>query len=390
MARVLTPALTDRVVESGQIVTVVDVFDAESGDLLLTSDPDNVRDPRIKIVSGSVTTDEVREIVGTAEATILVDAEVALAILPLLELSGFSPVAPVRVQVGFRAPGDDEVMPYGAYEIDVADVSETQEGVVVSTILSDNSRRVRRARFWRPETVGKNTPYPTAFRTLLDPVLPEVNIEIGSTNARTGKLTFQTQDDRLAEVTKMATAIGFRFDWNADGIGNVEIVDDTDLSDDPVWEFMDGGNARVTRVKRGLTDENTFNGVIAMGEATGSDRPPVRGEAWDRDASSPTFFDPNDPESSFYGPVPFFFVSEFITTKLQAVIAARARLPKVIGLRETLEIEALPHPGITPSDPILVNRPQIGVEKIFIVEAVELPLSAGRMRIRCRDRRVII
>lgn len=392
MPRVISSDLLDSTVESGRIVVEIEVRAVNGGQLLLSTDPLNSGEARMKVVSGSVTTDETRETVGTAMADLLVDEETAAAVLPLVEGAALSPTAPATVQVRFRAPGGTVRSDYGQYSVDNLEVTESKEGVTLSAEVSDNSRTVSRARFWRPVLIGARTPYATAFHTLLDDILPRAEIQVGHTTARTGGLGWLEQDDRLAAVNEMATAIGFRFDWNADGKGNVDIVSDVDISDDPVWTFIDGGNARIISADRMLTDERSYNGVVAMGEASGSDRPPIREEVWDTDPSSPTYFDPNNPAASVYGPVPFFYVSQLITTSRQARDAARARLPKVLGLVEVLKFRCLPHPGIVPGDPIRVERPRIGVSGTFIVSAVDLPWTGkgGAMTVVCRERRVFL
>jgi hypothetical protein len=384
--------MTHLVIESGQIVPVIEIYDARHGELLLSSDPSNAGDARMKIVDGSVTTDTTRAVVGTADARIVVDEETAGAVVPLVQDAGLSPTAPARVHVKFKAPGSSQHSDYGVYELDTLSIDETEAGILLNAEVSDNSRRVERARFFRPRTIANRTPYADAFLNLLESVLPESEITIAQTKAKTGVLSFDIQDDRLAAVNSMATAIGYRIDWNHEGRGNTDISPDTDSDSEPMWEFIDGGNARITAATRVLTDERSYNGVIAMGEAAGSDTPPVRAEWWDTNPESPTYFDPTQPQESTYGPVPFFYVSEFITTKTQALNAAKSRLPKVLGLVEELTIKAVRHPGIVPGDPIFVSRPSIGVNGIYIVQSVNLPLlgSGGRMTIVCRERRVFI
>lgn len=391
MPRVLTPALQEQVVTSGQIEAVVDVFDVQHGDMLLSSDPANVDEPRMKIVGGSLVTDEARAVQGTGTAKLLVDPETAESVLPLVQGSGLSPTAPARIHVKFRAAGDDRLTDYGVYEVDIARVTHSGEGVVMDVEVSDNSRRVERARIWRPITIALKTPHSDALHTLLDDVLPEATISIEENKGRTGKMSLDVQADRLSVVRELVTAISMRFDWNADGKGNVDIFSDFDIEDEPTWDFTENGTAKLISAERLLTDERTYNGVIAMGESTGSDKPPVRAEWWDTNPRSPTYFDPLNPDESSYGPVPFFYVSEFITNKLQALLAAKARLPKVLGLVEIISVTCVPHPGIVPGDTLLINDTNSGIEGIFVTESVQLPLTGaeGRMTIQCRDRRIV-
>jgi hypothetical protein len=393
MPRVLTPGLQTSVVESGQLESVIEVLDVKNGELLLTTDPANPDTARMKVVGGSITTDEMRSVVGTGTAELLMDEETAEAVLPLVQGAGLSPTAPAQVHVMYRVKGEEAVCRYGVYEVERVVPTESSDGITMTAEVSDNSRRVQRARFHRPTVVAQvGTPYATAFHTLLDKVLPQATIDVAPTTAKTGHLGFHSQEDRLEAVNKLATAVGFRIDWNANGRGDVDIVPDADLDQPVTWSFEVPETARVVSSTRELTDERSYNGVIVFGENPNSGKPTVRGEVWDLDPSSPTYFDPADPEASAYGPVPFFFVSEFITTAKQALEAARARLPKVIGLVEILTLSALPHPGIVPGDLILVNRPRIGVSGVFVVESVVMPLlgSGGRMTVKCRERRVFV
>jgi len=391
MPRVLTPALQTSVVESGQIVPVISVYDVQHGEMLLSSDPANVDEPRMKIVGGSIVTDEARAIQGTGTASLVVDRETAESLVPLVQGAPLSPTAPARVQVQFRAAGDDQLMNYGVYEIDIARINHSSAGVTLEVEVSDNSRRVERARIWRPIVIPLKTPHSDALHTLLDDVLPEAVIEIEDNKGRTGKMSLEVQADRLSVVRELVTAISMRFDWNADGRGNVDIFSDFDIEDDPTWDLTPSGTAKLLKVERVLTDERTYNGVIAMGESTGSDKPPVRAEWWDRNPNSPTYFDPANPDDSEYGPVPFFYVSEFITSSKQALNAAKARLPKVLGLVEVVQVQCVPHPGIVPGDTLLIDDATSGISGVFVAESVQLPLtgSSGSMTVSCRDRRIV-
>lgn len=391
MPRVISDAVRALATESGELQCHVDILDANGTERILSTKNSPGRPATLKVVGGEITTDSARSIPGQGSIDLLVTADNADDLIPRVARHPLSPVAGTFVQISYSAPGDPEELhtPYGRYEIANLKLERGDGGIKMSADLYDGARRIERARFVAPRNIGKGTPYAAAFENLISHVLPQVELHVTPTVRKTGSLSWDIQDDRLAAVLELCAAIGYRLSF--DGTGNVVIAPDPDEMDDPIWTFVDGGDCTITRAARTLSDEKAYNGVIAMGESTGSDKPPVRGEAWDTNPNSPTYFDPANPDASTYGPVPFFYVSEMITTTKQAVDAARARLPKVMGLTERLRIEAVPNPGVQDGDPLQAEQPEIGAAGTFVAEVVTMPLRAsqGRMVIDCRERRIL-
>jgi hypothetical protein len=226
-------------------------------------------------------------------------------------------------------------------------------------------------------------------------VIPESQIEITPTTHTTPLLSWDIEDDRLSGLREMQTSNGYimRFD----GPGNAQIHPDTDPTDDPIWSFSQGaetvietisGMARALKTSRKLSDRETYNGVIALGEPTGDTKPRIRAEAWDTNPDSLTYFDPTKPDESKYGPVPFFYSSTFITTSAQGLSAAKAMLPKKAGVVERIEVTTLLNARVRCGDGALINRERIGASGSFVVEAVTKPIMAGSMVMRMRERRL--
>jgi hypothetical protein len=390
MARVISPAVQALATESGQLQCHLDVVSADGMERILSTKPSPGRPATLRVVDGKVTTDSARSIPGQGDFRVLVTDDDAIDLIPRVARHPLSPVADTWVQVSYGAPGDPEEThtPYGRYEIANLTTEQTGEGVVLDGEMYDGSRKIERAQFFHPWWIFQGMNYADAIVNLLENVLPGVEFKITPTKLKTSHLTWDVQDDRLQAVLEMCTALGYRFSW--DGVGNPVFAPDSEDDDDPIWEFVDGGNATVTKAKRALSDEKAYNGVIVQGEATGSDKPPVRGEAWDLDPDSPTYFDPADPTASTYGPIPFFMVTQFVTTTKQAIWTARAKLPKVMGATERLHISAVANPGVQDGDPIRVEAPRIGVTGTFVVESTTMPFKAGLMDINCRERRLLV
>lgn len=388
MPRPVDPEVAKLSHQSGQLDTHIDVIDERSGEVLLSTRDEH--GATLAVAGGSIDTDETRSILGSGNLDVLVDdLAVDREVVPLTDQAAFSPLRGATVRVAYSSPLGAIETAYGAYEVADATATEATDGITLQLEVYDPARAVEKARFWTPVDIVKGTRHHHAMRLLLEDVIPIEKHDLTAVHTRTGRLSFASQDDRLAAVRSVATSVGFRMDFNHEGIGKVWAGPDTELTDEPIWTFVEGGNAAVFRAERRLSDDKVYNGVIALGESPGNDKPPVQGEAWDTNPKSPTYFDPRYPESSVFGPRPFFYVSQFITTKKQAVDAARARLPKVLGLVERLTLRIAPQPGIKESDPIRVVRPKIGLDGTFVIESTHMPAFPNEdMVIVCRERRL--
>jgi hypothetical protein len=123
----------------------------------------------------------------------------------------------------------------------------------------------------------------------------------------------------------------------------------------------------LTLVRR-VTDENTYNKVIATGEGT-STEVPVRAVWIDDDPASPTYY------LGPYGTVTLRFTSPMILTQEQAQDAADALGRRVKGATEAVEIDVIPMPAIEPGDVVTLTRGRSKVEGRFLIDQVRIPLG---------------
>jgi hypothetical protein len=381
--------------ESAEIVCRVRVVDFD-GVAILSSDPaDDV--PLLRVTDAKTNNDDTADIKGTSDVSMVLDAAYE-SLVPLGAGSPLSPISEVEVEVWLGAlnpeTGEPDLDLQGTYEITETDISEDSGSLTVSMNLEDKHRKIQRARFFRPRQFPQKMSIDLVIKDLLISIIPESKINITPTLHITPTLSWDVQDDRLEAVNGQVTSIGYimRFD----GPGDAQIHPDTDPGDDPIWSFVQGpetdietivGRALATQVKRTLSDRETYNGVIALGEPTGSNTRPVRAEAWDTNPASLTYFDPTKPDESRYGPVPFFYSSPYITTQNQALSAAKAMLPKKAGIVERVQVTTLLNARVKCGDVALVERPRIGAQGTFIVESVEKNAS-GTMTVVLRERRL--
>jgi hypothetical protein len=366
---------------------VASQLDVLQGDTAIFSTADPTK--QIKVKRGSLSFDETRMINGECSAELILDAETA-AQVPVTPTSVYAPTSPTEFQpfLGFIIPstGQPDVVSMGLFDLADTEIDEQDGGLTMFLQGYDRSRKLDRARFISPYTVAQGTNYLTAIQSIVQLVFPTITFLATATAYATPLLTFDVQTTYLEACKAMADSIGytFRFDY----LGRCVIQPTAAPTGDPQWSLQVGSSTRILGGNRKLSDEKVYNGVIVRGEPVGSDTPPVQGEAWDTDPSSPTFYDPANPGASSYGPVPFFFVSEFITTSGQAIDAAAARLPRVKGLVERLVLETRLNPGMEIGDLVDVERARIGATGLYIVESIVCPLGAGRMTVTMRERRL--
>lgn len=235
----------------------------------------------------------------------------------------------------------------------------------------DLSRSISRNTWNDAYYVPAGTNYGDAIREIIDNRLPGCTFNFASTEHVTPLLIFGTQqgNDPWADCQDLATAIGYEVFFDARGICTFQPIPDPTLGD-PQWEVDDQANPTVVAVSRTLSDESTYNYVVAQGESTGTVAP-VSAVAQDLDPTSPTFV--NGP----YGTVSTYFTSGEITTQAQAQAAADAILRNVKGVSESVDLSMVPNPALEPGDVMAVNVGNTKVSGQYLINQVTTPLSAA-------------
>ncbi len=347
-----------------------------------------------KRVSGSATvTGEGVVVLGPA-TPIFPDAPIAPAIsrtnfIPTGPESALSPVSgtEVRVLLGVVHPeGDTELTEVGVFGLESTDSNESGGGVRLDLRGLDRSVKIQRDRFREPYVIPAGTNYVEAIKALVRRSLPGTVFREEPTDHTTPLLQWEFGDDPLQAIAEMAESIGYEAFFAGDGSFVLRAA--AIVVDDPVWEFVEGPGTVVDSLGRGLTREGVYNGVVQRGENRTSDLPPVQAEAWDTDPTSPTYYDPANPGSSRFGAVPIFHVSEYLTTTQQAHDAAVARLRTLRGLSEQVSITARQVPGLEGGDVVRATRGRLNLDAVYVIERLTLPLRAGLMSVKARERRL--
>lgn len=305
----------------------------------------------------------------------------------------------VKVWAGFiYADGTSEYVPCGVYRISKPKISVSSADFQISIDGYDRSRQVSRARFTDLYWIAGGTDYATAIKTILQdrmPSLHDENFKFMATDGSDGGYTYTTPwmvfvplDDPWEKVTDMAKSIGAELFFDGNGDATLRPIPDP-LFTPSMFDYAEGEANVLTALNRGLDDERAYNGVIAQGQNNDNYYMIPRGEAWDVNPGSPTYYDPTNPVASTYGAVPYFYTSDYITTNAQALATAQALLNGVMGILESVDFTAVSNPAHEAGDVIALQESRANVDEVYVLESYQFALGAqGSTSGTTRKRRV--
>jgi len=321
----------------------------------------------LKALSGKVDMDGQRTIQRTCDIefiptpTLSTDQIYALLMSPTIE---------IYVYRGLLIDGAPEMVPLGVFSTDNVDYS----GPGTSTVSwhgSDRGKKISRARLTDAYQITAGTTLadagsaflrnrwqamPCDFTNVLEVVQADVVFDAGA------------ESDPWDLARKLFTDHGYDLFVDGAGVCRAKVVPDPATV--PA-DFDFGG----TTVRQLLTDakirgsfDTTYNGVIVTSDSI-DDQPPVRGEAWDDDPSSPTYY------LGGMGRVPYFQNSGFLTTVEACEKAARTILARVKGRKEQLSFESIVMPALTPFDVVTAQVNSRSARRVL--DQLTVPLLAA-------------
>ena len=119
-----------------------------------------------------------------------------------------------------------------------------------------------------------------------------------------------------------------------------------------------------------------YNYVLATGENTEEDTPPVSAYAADEDPTSPTYI------YGSFGRVPTFYSSATLTTTNLAQGAANKLLRDSLKPNATADLSSVPNPCLEPGDILRVTYGN-GDRDLLQVESFSLDLVGGDFTVQC-------
>lgn len=153
-----------------------------------------------------------------------------------------------------------------------------------------------------------------------------------------------------------------------DYAGRFVVKDSPDITSDSVFTINQGQNGILVSMKRALSRDGVYNGVVASGEPVG-EQPPVQGLVHDDVTSSPTRW------GGPFGKVPRFFSSSFLQTVDQCLSAARSLLVQVTGVPYTVSLGSVPNPALEGYDIVRVQYSNKSAGETHILDKITYPLS---------------
>ena len=150
---------------------------------------------------------------------------------------------------------------------------------------------------------------------------------------------------------------------NADGVFVIGALPDL-LTTPPVWAVEAAEGGVYIKANRGMTLDGVNNGVLARGENTSENVPPISYLAVDDDPTSPTYWD------GPFGRRPKFISSNACTRAANAELA-KSKAPNASG-----DISSLPNSALEPGDVLRVTHEDRSRE-LHQVAAFTVPLDVG-------------
>lgn len=315
----------------------------------------------LPVTGGSVTVDGTNPVRGRC------DLEIADASLfPHHYQDALAPYgSEVLVRRGIRYPnGVAEMVPLGLFRVE--EVALDAAAGTIHVAGSDRMAQLADERFTSPYAPARYSRHVDVIEDLVHAVYPNAPVETPAIATTVGAPVFE--EDRVAAIFELATAIGCTAYW--DGTGRFVVVPIPPAeADSYVWVADASPVGVLVDATRRLTREGAYNGVVARGQDTAAGNVGVQALVVDNRTDSPTRW------GGPFGHVPRFYSSPLITTAAQATSAATALLAQATGLADATDATCIPNPAIEPGDPVLVVWPD-GTSAIHLVESFTVPLSA--------------
>lgn len=244
-------------------------------------------------------------------------------------------------------------------------------GTTIVVHVTDLSRAIKRNVWPMPFTVPGGLNYADAVKAMvLDRLPSQTAFSLSSTTRTLPQLVvygLQQGGDPWQDISELAMAIGFEAFFDPSGVFVFRPVPDPSTGD-PVWEFDENAVRLVSEASRELSDEQTFNHIVVVGQSTSSSNP-VTAEAFDNNPNSPTYI------LGPYGEVTERLTFSTVTDQDQAQDVANALLNNSLGASDTVTITVVPHPALEPGDIVKVNISDVNVDGNYMINSMTTSLS---------------
>lgn len=261
--------------------------------------------------------------------------------------------------------GSQELVPLGVFRLDSVD-GDPDEGPVT---LSGSSLEsiVAADKFTQPYRAAGTAV--GAVTTLVQRTLPDATVVSLLPDQPIGARTWDVEGDPWEACVEIAASLGAEVYADADGVFTIATLPDL-LLVEPAWTVAAGEGGVLISASRGMSVDGVYNGVLARGESSEGDTPPVQALVVDTDETSPTWWD------GPFGHRPMFYSSSTLTSVTSCTAAANLKLAAAKAPNATGDLSALPNPALEPGDVLRVLYGD-GVKELHQVASFTVPLEAG-------------
>lgn len=263
--------------------------------------------------------------------------------------------------------GDDsqELVPVGVFRLDSVggDASQgpvTLQGKDLSAVIADD-------KFTTTYTVTGTLV--SAVTELIHRSIPTAEIVASISDVPIGTRSYDIEADPWAGCQEIAAAGGAEVYPDADGVFRIATLPDLATAT-PVWSIEATEGGAYISANRAMTSDNVNNGVMARGENTTDNVPPVSYLATDNDPNSPTYW------SGPYGRRPMFYTSATLISTGACQQAAILKLAQAKAPNASGDISSLPNPALEPGDVLRVMH-EDGSRELHQAASFTVPLDVG-------------
>lgn len=261
--------------------------------------------------------------------------------------------------------GSSELVPLGVFRLDSVD-GDVSNGPV-NLQGKDLSAVVQDDKFTQPYRASGTVV--GAITALVQRSVPDAVISSQIADTAIGSRTYDVEADPWAGVQEIAAVAGAECYPDADGVFRIATLPDL-ATVAPAWsvEATDGGV--YVSATRAMTSDKVNNAVLARGENTADNVPPVSYLAVDNDTGSPTYW------GGPFGRRPMFYSSSTLTTTLACQQAATLLLAQAKAPNASGDLSSLPNPALEPGDVLRVVH-EDGTKELHQVASFSVPIDLG-------------
>lgn len=272
-----------------------------------------------------------------------------------------------RVATILTSLGVYEEVQHGIFRID--DISVQQDNILELS-GSGLEAYVVDARFLSPRTPPYGVSTVGFITTLIQEALPGQVVSVECSRDKPVQATAPWERERWDAIDALASSINTEV--YADHRGYFVIKDIPSLTTGyPAYVIRRGPAGTLVDVSIKSTRDRVYNAVVALGQSSDPNIPPVWGWAFDNNPASPTYY------YGDFGQVPKFYSSQFLTTVAQCTAVAQSQLDEALAANRALSLTSLSLTFLEPGDVIDVEI-QPGVFERRLIQKITHGLDTNR------------